>query len=98
MTPLGETVRAHVFVSGRVQGVGFRAFACRQAEQHGLTGWVRNVIDGRVESEAQGQRRAVDEYLHDLERGPAWSSVDQVEVSWIEPIQHDSVFEVVYER
>ncbi len=96
MTDSHKTVRAQVFVSGLVQGVGFRAFACRQAQHHGLTGWVRNVVDGRVESEVQGDREAVDSYLQDLQRGPTWSSVEYVEINWMEPGRHESCFEIKY--
>ncbi len=96
MTDSHKTVRAQVFVSGLVQGVGYRAFVCRQAEHHGLTGWVRNVVDGRVESEVQGDREAVDSYLQDLQRGPTWSSVEHVEINWMEPGRHESCFEIKY--
>ena len=96
MTDSHETVRAHVFVSGRVQGVGYRAFACRRAECHGVTGWVRNAVDGRVESEVQGDREAVDSFLRDLQRGPTWSSVEHVEIDWMEPGNQESGFEIKY--
>ncbi len=96
MTDAHETVRAHVLVGGRVQGVGFRAFACRQAKHHGLTGWVRNVVDGRVESEVQGVRPSVDDFLRDLERGPALSSVDHIQIDWVEPKCDETGFEVRY--
>ena len=66
-------------VSGRVQGVGFRAFVWREASALGLTGWVRNNRDGTVELLVE----ADDEVHQDLERrlaeGPTWSRVDKVE-------------------
>lgn len=96
MTDIQQTVRAHVFVNGRVQGVGFRAFVCRKAEQHGLSGWVRNVVDGRVETEAQGPRALIDKFLQDLERGPTFSNVTSVEVDWITLGEEDNGFEVKY--
>ena len=89
-------VRVHVWISGRVQGVGFRAFVCQQAEYHRLTGWVRNVGDGRVESEAQGHWETVDGFLRDLEQGPSRSDVGQVEVTRVEPRNNESSFEVMY--
>ena len=89
-------MRVHVFVTGRVQGVGFRAFVCRQAEQQGLTGWVRNVVDGRVESEVQGPRAVVSNFLRDVERGPTLSSVTQIEIDWVSPGQEDTIFEIKY--
>jgi len=96
MDDFDETVRAHVWVSGCVQGVGFRAFTCRQAEHHGLTGWVRNTADGRVESEVQGARKAVDNFLRDLERGPTVSKVEQVDVHWALPEKDETGFEIKY--
>ena len=50
-----EKVRKHIIFSGRVQGVGFRYTACYLARPLGLTGWVKNLTDGRVEAELQGQ-------------------------------------------
>jgi len=96
MTDSLDTVRAHVFVSGRVQGVGFRAFVDRQAQHHGLTGWVRNVMDGRVESEVQGGQEPIDGFLQDLNRGPTWSNVEQVTIDWIQPENHETSFEIIY--
>jgi acylphosphatase len=89
-------VRAHVFVRGRVQGVGFRAFTSHQAERHAVTGWVRNISDGRVEAEAQGLREAVEGFLIDVQRGPVLSNVGEVTVEWIEPQSQESTFEVRY--
>lgn len=94
MTDSHEIVRAHVFVSGRVQGVGYRAFVCQQAELHGLTGWVRNVVDGRVESEVQGDREAVDNFHQDLQRGPTWSIIEHVEIDWINPWTNETGFSI----
>jgi len=96
MTDFQQTVRVHVLVSGRVQGVGFRAFVCRQAEQLGLSGWVRNMVDGGVEAEAQGPKEGVDGFLRDVERGPTLSHVEHVDVDWVAPGQDDTGFEVKY--
>ena len=96
MTDSHETVRVHVLVSGRVQGVGFRAFTSRQAHAHGLAGWVRNLIDGRVETEVQGSRFGVDRFLEDLRRGSGLSSVEHVDLYWVEPGGGGTGFEVLY--
>lgn len=58
-----QTVRAHVTYSGRVQGVGFRFTTRRVAEQHDVTGWVRNMPDGTVELEVQGAAPRVEAFL-----------------------------------
>ena len=96
MTDSHETVRAHVLVSGRVQGVGFRAFAFRRAHAHGLAGWVRNLIDGRVETEVQGSRLRVDSFLEDLRCGPSLSSVEHIDLYWVELGREETDFEVLY--
>jgi acylphosphatase len=72
----------HVFVSGLVQGVGFRHATYRQAQKLGLRGWVRNRSDGRVEAVLQGERPALDQMLDWCARGPALARVDRVAASW----------------
>lgn len=61
-------VRKHIFFSGRVQGVGFRYSATYLARPLELTGWVKNLWDGRVEMEVQGQESAIDSFLSALGR------------------------------
>lgn len=75
----------HVFVSGRVQGVFFRAFTKRSADDCGVRGWVRNVADGRVEAFACGDEAGVDCFLNEVKKGPPASRVDDVEVSLAAP-------------
>ncbi len=75
----------HVFVSGRVQGVFFRAFTKRSADDCGVRGWVRNVADGRVEAFACGDEAGVDSFLNEVKKGPPASRVDDVEVSLAAP-------------
>ena len=69
----------HCFVSGRVQGVFFRSSTQNQAKQLGLSGWVRNLPDGRVEVLAQGDSIAIDQLRSWLEVGPRHASVSDVE-------------------
>ncbi len=83
--PAGRPVRAHVWVRGRVQGVGFRFFVVRHARELGLAGWVRNLPDGRVELVAEGPAAAVDTLLRLVERGPAGAVVTGVETRWEPP-------------
>lgn len=68
--------RVHVWVSGRVQGVGFRFATCEQAERLGLGGWVRNLGDGRVEAVFEGPAAEVAQAVAWCRRGPsgAWVS------------------------
>lgn len=67
------------FVSGRVQGVGFRDFTLREALSIGLAGWVRNLDDGRVEAYAVGTAEQLDGLAARLHRGPVFSEVRAVE-------------------
>ncbi|MBI4805813.1 MAG: acylphosphatase [Desulfovibrio sp.] len=71
----------HCLVSGRVQGVGFRAFVLDQAHELGLTGWTRNLPNGQVEAMAQGTEEALEEFARRLRKGPVWARVDAVEIS-----------------
>jgi acylphosphatase len=66
------------FISGTVQGVGFRFFAQRTATRLGITGYTRNRFDGRVEVFAMGTREAMEAFRAELERGPGAASVDGV--------------------
>ncbi len=74
--------RLHCLVDGRVQGVGFRYFVIRQAEALGLTGWVANQIDGRVEVTAEGEYGQLQELLTKLNQGPGGAFVTDVSVEW----------------
>jgi acylphosphatase len=80
----GAVARARVLVSGRVQGVCFRAFTRERAGELKLRGWVRNLPDGRVEFVAEGPREAVEALVDWSRRGPPYGRVDDVEVRWEE--------------
>ena len=70
-------------VRGRVQGVGFRYFAHREAMALGLAGWVANESSGRVRSVAEGPRPALETLLADLSEGPSGAWVERVDASWL---------------
>jgi acylphosphatase len=74
--------RLHVFVEGRVQGVGFRYSTYHRAISFGLNGWVRNLPDGRVEAEFEGPRHVLDEMLEWLQVGPRAARVTEVKTTW----------------
>ena len=86
--------RAHLVVSGRVQGVAFRACTADEAQRHGLRGWVRNLPDGRVEVEAEGERAAVEALAAWCRRGPPAARVLAVEAEWGEARGELGPFEV----
>jgi acylphosphatase len=79
-----ETVktRAHVYVSGRVQGVFFRARTIQKAVGLGATGWVRNLPDGRVEAVFEGEKEVVDALVEFCRKGPSRAVVKDVAVAW----------------
>jgi len=68
----------HIFISGRVQGVGFRYFTKMNADSLGITGWVRNLSDGRVEVLIQGDDEALNKMISKLKKGPHSASVENV--------------------
>ncbi len=73
--------RAHVFISGRVQGVFFRSETRREARRHNVTGWVRNLPDGRVEAVIEGEKEGVDRLVEFCKRGPPGARVTKTEVA-----------------
>jgi acylphosphatase len=74
--------RAHLFISGRVQGVFYRAFTEEVARSNGLTGWTRNMPDGRVEAVFEGGRDSIDRAVSACWNGPPAARVDDIEVRW----------------
>jgi len=74
--------RLHAIVRGRVQGVGFRAFAEGRASAYGASGYVRNLSNGAVEVVAEGDRALLEGFLQELLRGPRGGFVREVVVNW----------------
>ena len=87
--------RAHLFVSGRVQGVFFRDHTRRWASSLGITGWVKNLGDGRVEVLAEGERSKVEDLIARLKEGPPFALVEGVDVDWEEGKGEFADFRVV---
>ena len=78
-----DIVRAHIWVTGGVQGVGFRAHVEYHARQiGGLTGWVRNVGYDTVEAVAEGERSNVERFIEAMKEGPRMARVDESKVEW----------------
>jgi acylphosphatase len=78
----GDYERAHVYVSGQVQGVFFRDSAREKAQQLGLNGWVKNLPDGRVEALIEGPSEGVREMVRWCEQGPSQAEVEEVETKF----------------
>lgn len=82
------------FISGDVQGVGYRFFAQRAAARHQVVGYVKNLEDGRVEAFAEGPARNVESFKHELATGPRFGSVDHIEEINIDPTNSYSSFRI----
>ncbi len=83
--PGNDILRAHVWVKGRVQGVGFRANVEYYGRQMGVTGWVRNVGYDTVEAVAEGESEDVNLFISMMKQGPRASRVDESTVEWETP-------------
>ncbi len=84
----------HAIVSGRVQGVSFRYYTTLKAQTLGLTGWVRNLSDGRVETLAVGEQSALDDFLTWLHQGSSTARVLKVDATWTENVTPFDSFEI----
>ncbi len=74
--------QAHIFVSGFVQGVGYRHFVRKNAQELGLRGWVRNLPDNRVEALLQGSKEKIEQMIALCRKGPFLAEIENVEVVW----------------
>ncbi|EKD20102.1 acylphosphatase family protein [Drepanopeziza brunnea f. sp. 'multigermtubi' MB_m1] len=81
-------------VHGEVQGVGFRYFTQKKASSYGLTGWVRNTVDSKVEGEAQGEDEVLQRFMKDIDQGPTHARVARLEKSDVDLVDGESGFEV----
>jgi len=82
------------FISGNVQGVGYRFFAQRAAARHQVVGYAKNLSDGRVEVLVEGSTQSVEGFRNDLATGPRFSSVDHVEEIHLDPSGQYSSFRI----
>lgn len=93
---MADKQRAHVFIEGRVQGVGFRHFTRKTASTIGVKGWVRNLNDGRVEAVFEGPKRKIDKMIEACKEGPPISNVTDIDVNWEESKEEFDQFKVVH--
>jgi acylphosphatase len=94
MDTMANKIARRFFISGDVQGVGFRFFAQRAAARHQVVGFVKNLDDGRVEALAEGPAQSVEEFKHELATGPRFSSVTYVEEINLDPSGTYSSFRI----
>jgi len=88
--------RAHIFVYGIVQGVGFRMFTYKIAKNLGLKGFVRNLPDGRVEIVVEGEEERIRELIRNVEKGPPLARVDKLSIEWEEYKGEFKDFRIVF--
>jgi acylphosphatase len=85
-----------VVICGRVQGVGFRWWVQKQAQSLKLSGWIKNLDDGRVEVLAQGNKGNLDILLKSLKNGPRFSKVNKIDISWEKEKNEFEGFEILH--
>ena len=90
-------IRAHLFVSGKVQGVFFRETARKKATKEGVTGWAKNLRDGRVEALFEGKESRVKKMVDWARSGPIWVKVDSLDVIWEDYKNEFKEFEIRYD-
>ena len=88
--------RARIVVSGLVQGVSFRAWTLRLAQEKRITGWVANRTDGTVEAVVEGSRSAVADFIESCRQGPRSARVQHVDISWEAASGKFKGFQVLY--
>lgn len=86
----------HVYLSGKVQGVGFRAFVRRNAQRLGLSGWVKNLQDGRVEAVIYGEEKKVKDLISRMKTGPSLARVEDYEISELDKPPAEKDFQIRY--
>ena len=91
-----KNVRAHVKISGKVQGVCYRMETRHTAEVFGVTGWVRNKADGSVESVFEGDEESVNSILEWCRQGPSNALVRNVDIQWEDYVGEFRRFEITY--
>ena len=91
-----ELVHFKALVHGRVQGIYYRAFALRAAKSLSIKGYVRNVSNGDVEAEAEGEKGLLEELLRRLKEGPDGAEVVKIDVTWAEYTGKYNAFDVRY--
>ncbi len=88
--------RAHLYISGKVQGVYYRANTRDEAREKGLEGWVKNLDDGRVEAVFEGEREKIEDMIEWCRSGSPAADVDDVEIEWEDAENRFDGFEIRY--
>lgn len=89
-----KIIRAHVFIEGGVQGIGYRYWTRKNAQSLELTGWARNLTDGRVEAVFEGSKATVEEMVAKCRKGPRIAGVKHIDVNWEKATGEFGAFEI----
>jgi acylphosphatase len=93
---MAEKQQAYILVSGRVQGVFFRDFACKKANSLGLTGFVQNTDDGKVEIIAEGDKDKIIQFIEAIKIGSTHANVKNCKIEWKEFVGEFRDFKIIY--
>ena len=92
-----EKIRAHIFASGKVQGVWYRESARKKTEKMSITGWIKNLSDGRVEAIFEGSKGNVEKMVNWARKGPIWAKIEALDVVWEDCLGEFEGFEIRYD-
>jgi len=92
-----EKMRVHIFVSGRVQGIFFRENTKKKAEKLAISGWVKNLRDGRLEAIFEGDRENIEKMVNWAKKGPIWAKIDDFSLVWEDYLGQFKDFEIRYD-
>ena len=90
-----NTLTVNMKITGKVQGVGFRYFVLRQAQELGINGWVSNKSNGDVEALAQGEKADFEQFIAKVKEGTTFSRVDNVNLEWMDKGEQYFGFEII---
>jgi acylphosphatase len=90
-----DNLTVNMKITGKVQGVGFRYFVLRQAQELGINGWVSNKSNGDVEALAQGEIADLEQFIAKVKEGPTFSRVDNVNLEWMNKGEQYFGFEII---
>jgi len=93
---MSEKVRVYIIVSGQVQGVFFRDYTQKKAQSLEITGWVKNLPDGRVEVVLEGRKERINQMIDCIKAGPPLAKVTNLEIEWQKYQEEFDHFEIRY--
>ena len=92
---LQDILTVNMVIIGKVQGVGFRYFVFRQAQELGIKGWVSNKSNGNVEALAHGEKADLEQFIAKVKEGPSFSRVEDVSLNWVKEAGQYFGFEII---